>query len=109
MTSDPSGVVFEALDLTIACADGFVIVVVVVVVVAVVAVVVGGEADSVGGVEVVTEVAFDEVLFVGAEFSSLFEQWIVEAFVFSSVASHDDVVCGVCLFIIVCLFVSLFV
>lgn len=94
MTSDPSGVVFEALDLTIARADGFVVVVVVVVV-AVVAVVVGGEADSVGGVEVVTEVAFDEVLFVGAEFSSLFEQWIVEAFVFSSVASHDDmyVVC----------------
>lgn len=85
MTSDPCGIGFKALDLTIARADGFVVVLV-----AVVAVGFGGEADAVGSVEVVTEVAFDEVLFGGIEFSFLFDMIVVVvvAFVLSSIASH---------------------
>jgi len=89
MASNPCSGGFKVFDLTITHSDGFVIVIVIVIIVAVktVMVMVGREADTVRGVEVVLEVAFDEVLLCGIKFTSFFRV-MIDAFVLSSVASH---------------------
>lgn len=87
MASNPCSGGFKVFDLTITHSDGFVIVIVIIVAVKAVMVMVGWEADTVSGVEVVLEVAFDEVLFCGIKFTSFFRV-MIGAFVLSSVACH---------------------